>query len=158
MHKIIRFLALTAIIQISALSISTAQSATRESLASARAIAAACPGAWESPACLTVISQSNYVMLSNYGAALKNQKLEGPAETLKEHCSASTAHREEAFPAYAMKSAFVECANTISDLVDQIKVTPDLDHYQLLLVPVLCLNKDKSCPGLEKGLKQYLQQ
>ncbi len=85
----------------------------------------------------------------------KQAKLDAPAETLKQKCAASTAHREQAFPAAAMKSAFIECANGISDLVDQTQVSPDLDHYQLLVAPVLCMNKDKSCASLERGLKNY---
>ncbi len=133
----------------------SAQAASPESLAAAKSIADVCPGAWESPDCLTAVSQSNYTLVSNYGATLQQAKMDAPAETLKQKCAASTAHREQAFPAAAMKSAFIECANGISDLVDQTKVSPDLDHYQLLVAPVLCMNKDKSCATLERGLKQY---
>ncbi len=134
----------------------SAQAASPISLAAAKSIAGVCPGAWESPACLTAVSQSNYTLVSNYGAALQQSRLETPAETLKQKCAASTAHREQAFPATAMKSAFIECANAISDLVDQTRVSPDLDHYQLLVAPVLCMNKDKSCTAIEGGLKAYL--
>ena len=133
----------------------SAQAASPASLAAAKSIAGVCPGAWESPACLTAVSHSNYALVSNYGAALQQAKLDAPAETLKQKCAASTAHREQAFPAAAMKSAFIECANGISDLVDQTQVSPDLDHYQLLVAPVLCMNKDKSCASLERGLKNY---
>ena len=132
-----------------------AHAASEASLIHAKRIAAVCPGAWESPACLTALSESNLVMVSTYGANLQERKMDAPAETLKQHCAASTAHREKAFPAYAMKSAFIECANIISDLVDQTKVMPDADHYQLLVAPVLCMNKDASCAQLEKGLLQY---
>lgn len=131
------------------------QAASTESLAAARAIASVCPGAWESPACLTAVSQSNYTLVSNYGAVLQQAKLNAQAETLKQKCAASTAHREQAFPAAAMRSAFVACANGISDLVDQTSISPDVDHYQMLVAPVLCLDKDKSCASLEAGLRQY---
>lgn len=133
----------------------SAHAASAESLAAAKAIAAVCPGAWESPACLTAVSQSNYVLVSNYGAVLQKAKLNAPAEALKQTCAASTAHREQTFPAKAMRSAFVACANGISDMVDQTKVSPDPDHFQMLYVPILCMDKDKSCKTLEAGLKQY---
>lgn len=146
----------TAIVSVALLfSAVTAQAASPASLTAAKSIAAACPGAWESPACLTAVSQSNYALVSNYGAVLQQAKLNTQAETLKQKCAASTAHREQAFPAKAMRSAFVECANSISDLVDQTKVSPDPDHFQMLVAPVLCLDKDKSCATLERGLKQY---
>ncbi|QQG36903.1 MAG: hypothetical protein HYS17_03785 [Micavibrio aeruginosavorus] len=120
-----------------------------------REVAAACPGAWETPACLRVLSQSNYLMLANYGAALQQQKHEVAAEQLKQHCAASTAHREQAFPAYAMRSAFVECANTISDIVDTTGLMPNQDLYRLLLLPVYCLDGHITCPVIEKTLRQF---
>lgn len=133
----------------------SAQAASSDSLAAAKSIALVCPGAWESPACLTAVSHSNYTLVSNYGALLQRARLNAQAETLKEKCAASTAHREQAFPAKAMRSAFVACANGISDLVDQTRVSPDPDHFQMLVAPVLCLDKDKSCATLEASLKQY---
>lgn len=133
-----------------------AQTASQASRTYAARMAAVCPGAWESAACLTAGSESNLVMASNYGAALKERKLEGPAETLKQHCAASTAHREgRTYPAYAMQSAFTECANIITDLVDQTGVKPDVDHYQLIVMSVLCMTKDKRCAPMEQGLLQY---
>lgn len=136
-------------------SVSTAQAASEYSVTHAQKIAAVCPGAWESPACLTAVSESNLVMVSGYGATLQERKMEAQAETLKQHCAASTAHREKQFPAYAMNSAFTECANIISDLVDQTQILPDQDHYTLLVLPVLCMNKDPRCAPMEKGLLQY---
>ena len=133
-----------------------AVAASQTATQAAQSIAAVCPGAWESPACLTAVSQSNFTLVSNYGAVLQKAKREAQAETLKQHCAASTAHREQAFPAAAMRSAFVECANTISDLADQTKISPDLDHFQMLVAPVMCMDKSKSCAQIEGGLKQYL--
>lgn len=132
-----------------------AQTASAVSLTHAKALAAVCPGNWESPACLTAVSESNMVLVSNYGALLQHKKLTAAAETLKQKCAASTAHREEAFPAYAMNSAFIECVNIISDLADQTHVLPDQSHYQLLLLPALCLSKDQRCDPMEKSLTQY---
>jgi len=82
-------------------------------------------------------------------------KLWRDAAAQEQSCAASTAHREQAFPAYAMKSAFIECVNIISDLSEQTGVAPDVNHYQLLLLPALCLEKDKRCGPMEKGLRQY---
>lgn len=135
--------------------ISSAQASSAQALEFASQIGSVCPGAWESPACLTAVSQSNYVLVSNYGALLQQARLNAQAETLKQNCAASTAHREQAFPAAAMRSAFVACANHISDIVDQTRVSPDPDHFQLLVAPVLCMDRDKSCAQLEKGLRQY---
>ena len=132
-----------------------AQTASAVSLTHAKALAAVCPGHWESPACLTAVSQSNMVLVSNYGAMLQHKNINDAAETLKQHCAASTAHSKEQFPAYAMNSAFIECVNIISDLADQTRVMPDQSHYQLLLLPALCLSKDKRCAPMEKGLLQY---
>jgi hypothetical protein len=95
------------------------------------------------------------VMLSNYGGVLQEKKLEAPAETLKQHCAASTAHREKKFPAYAMTSAFIECVNTITDLTEQTTIPPDVDHFQLLVMAALCLSKDPRCAPMEKALAQY---
>lgn len=133
-----------------------AQAQSQASRTYAVRMANVCPGNWESTACMTAGSESNLVMASNYGATLKQQNLEGPAETLKQHCAASTAHREgRTYPAYAMQSAFTECANIITDLVDQTGVKPDVDHYQLIVLSVLCMSKDKRCAPMERGLMQY---
>lgn len=152
-----KLLALVAVFHMPALpaQAQVARQASDASLTAARQIAPVCIGAWETPACLTAVSASNMVMLSNYGAVLQEKKLEAPAETLKQHCAASTAHREQAFPAEAMKSAFVECVNMITDLTTQTNVPPDIDHFQLLLMAALCLSKDPRCAPMEKALAQY---
>lgn len=121
----------------------------------AQQVARTCTGAWTKPDCLTILSHSNYMMLANYGAVLQESNQMAAAENLKQHCAAATAHREEAFPAYAMRSAFVECANTISDIVDQTGVLPNQDLYQLLLLPVYCLDGHATCPMIEMSLKRY---
>ena len=150
-----RMFAFTALIQLCAILPAHAQAVSAVSKTHATALANACPGNWESPACLTAVSQSNMVLVSNYGAMLQHKNKNEAAETLKQHCAASTAHSKEQFPAYAMNSAFIECVNIISDLADQTQVMPDQSHYQLLLLPALCLSKDKRCGPMEKGLLQY---
>ena len=129
--------------------------ASDASFAAAQKVAPVCVGAWESPACLTAMSESNMTMVSNYGALLQSRKLDAQAETLKQHCAASTAHREQQFPAEAMKSAFIECINAISDLAEQTTIPPDVDHFQLLVAAGLCLSKDARCVPMEKALAQY---
>lgn len=121
----------------------------------ARQVVQVCPGAWDKPDCLTILSHSNYMMLANYGAALQENNQAAAAENLKQHCAAATAHREQAFPAYAMRSAFVECANTISDISDQTGLRPHQDLYQLLVLPVYCLDGHATCPMIEKSLQRY---
>ncbi len=101
---------------------------------------AVCPGKWESPECLSVISSSNLAMASNFGAALKDKGLEADAEQVKQHCAASTAAQKQAFPAYAMKSAFIECANLVADITQKTGVQPDLSQYQLMVGATMCLD------------------
>jgi len=125
------------------------------SLIYAKLIANACPDQWESPACLSAVSKSNLALAANYGGALQEQKLNDAAEKIKQHCAASTAAREQEFPAYAMKSAFIECANMMSDVSDETRITPDLSHYQLLIGATMCLNKDPGCAEITKTLRQY---
>ncbi|MBU0859509.1 MAG: hypothetical protein KJ667_06205 [Alphaproteobacteria bacterium] len=113
-----------------------------------------CPGQWESAHCLKAVSQSNMVMVSNYGAALQESGKKQAAEQLKQHCAASTAGTEGDYPAYAMKSAFTECANTIGDLAGQTNLKPDLSHYQLLVGATMCLDGAAECAPIEKTLRQ----
>jgi hypothetical protein len=87
---------------------------------------------------------------------LQEQKLNDAAEKIKQHCAAATAAREQEFPAYAMKSAFIECANMMSDVSDETRITPDLSHYQLLIGATMCLNKDPGCAEITKTLRQYI--
>jgi hypothetical protein len=114
---------------------------------------AVCPGKWESPECLSVISTSNLAMLSNFGAALKNKGLEADAEQVKQHCAASTAAQKQAYPGYAMKSAFIECANLMADITQKTGVQPDLGQYQLMVGATMCLDNDLRCAGITEQLK-----
>ena len=125
-----------------------------DGMAAARLVGAHCPGQWEAPACLKAVSQSNLTMVSNYGEALHNGRKAQAAEQVKEHCAASTAATEGNYPAYAMKSAFIECANTITTITEQTGMTPDLSQFQLLVGAAMCLDKGAGCAGIETTLSQ----
>lgn len=129
--------------------------ASEEALASAQLLGEYCPGQWESASCLKAVSQSNLVMVSNYGGALQESGKAQAAEQIKQHCAASTAGTEGDYPAYAMKSAFIECANTISTVSEQTGMTPDLSHYQLLVGATMCLDKAAGCANIEQTLRQH---
>jgi hypothetical protein len=118
-----------------------------------KAAGGVCPDHWDSPECLSVISQSNFMMLANYGSDLQQKGHNDEAEQVKQHCAASTAAREQSFPAYAMKSAFIECANLLSDLTEKTGMKPDMSEYQLMVGSVLCMNKDARCASISEQLK-----
>jgi hypothetical protein len=125
------------------------------SLIYAKLIANACPDQWESPACLSAVSTSNLALAANYGGALQEAKLDAAAEKIKQHCAASTAAREQEFPAYAMKSAFDECATTMLDVSDETGIPPDQSHYQLLWLAAVCLANKPECAPISEDIKKY---
>lgn len=114
-----------------------------------------CPGHWDSPNCLSAVSSANLVMAANYAADLKNAGYEAEAEQIKDRCAAATAAREKTFPAYAMKSAFIECANLITDLSGKTGIRPDPSALQLLIAPILCLDNDPRCGTISDQLKRF---
>ncbi len=118
-------------------------------------IANVCLGHWEMPSCLGVVSDSNMVLLSNYGEVLQKGGHNDEAEQLKQHCAATTAASQQAVPAYAMHSALTECANTIADIAGKTSMQPDPSHYQLLIAPLLCLGTDPRCAGIESQMQSY---
>lgn len=122
---------------------------------SARNMAQACIGNWESKACLRASSQSSLEMAATYAEKLDNAGRKEALEILKDQCAASTAATRGDYPAYAMTSAYTECANIIVDITDATGIEPDIDHYQLLVGAVLCLTKDKRCTAIEQGLQKY---
>lgn len=144
-----------------AVSFSTAATAqtppSATSLQYAQSVARACVADWTAQKCLSAVSDSNMVLLSNYGADLQNHKLDSAAETLKQHCAATTAANQQNVPAYAMHSALTECANTITDLAAQTGIQPDPSHYQLLIAPLLCLGADPSCAQITRQMQGYAQ-
>lgn len=131
----------------------TAAPASAQATELGKQAGAVCPGRWDSAECLSVISSSNLAMASNFGAALKNKGLDADAEQVKQHCAASTAAQKQAFPGYAMKSAFIECANLVADVSQKTGVQPDLGQYQLMVGATMCLDNDIRCAGIAEQLK-----
>lgn len=123
----------------------------------AQSVARACVSDWAAQKCLSAVSDSSMVMLSNYGADLQNRKMNTAAETLKQHCAATTAASQQNVPPYAMRSALTECANTIADLAASTGIQPDPSHYQLLVAPLLCLGADPACAEITAQMKLYIQ-
>lgn len=140
-----------------AISPARAQQASEDSLAYAQLLGEYCPGKWETPYCLKAVSQSNLTMVANYGGALQESGKTQEAENIKQHCAASTAATEGDYPAYAMKSAFIECANTISDTASRTGMQPDLSLYQLLVGATMCLDQAAGCANIEQTLRQHAQ-
>jgi hypothetical protein len=128
---------------------------SREYLHYASKIAKTCPQNWSANACLSSVSESTLVLTANYAQALQNEKQIPSVETLKQDCAAATAATRGQYPAYAMKSAFTECANTMSTLAENTGIVPDVSHYQLLLGAIWCLGNDRRCVWVEQGLKKY---
>ncbi len=121
----------------------------------AAAIAGACLNNWEAPACLKNVSGAALVLAANYGTALQQGGHTGEAEDIKQHCAASTAATQGDYPANAMRSAFTECANAISDIAAKTGVNPDPSQYQLLIGPTLCLSGDQRCAAVTSGLQAF---
>jgi len=123
----------------------------------AKNISRNCLGQWGKQSCLKAISDSNLVMIVNYGEYLKKQGKIGSLEKLEEHCAASTAARNGRYPANVMQSALRECTNIISNIASDTNIIPDQSHYQLLVGAIICLSKDRQCQKIEAGLKRYTQ-
>ncbi len=121
----------------------------------ARVARACLDGRWESAGCLKQVSESVLVMVSNYGGALKDKMKVAQADKVKEHCAAATAASKQDYPAYAMRSAFVECANALSDVAGAAGMMPDLTQYQILIGAVQCLDKGTACVAVEQGLARF---
>ncbi len=121
----------------------------------AKQVAGACLGQWEAQGCLSAVSESTLVLAANYAGVLEAQGKKSAVEQIKQHCAAGTAAMRENIPAYAMKSAWAECANMIYDVSETTGTVPDQSHYQLLAGPILCLEKDRRCADVEQGLKRY---
>lgn len=120
-----------------------------------RAVARSCVGNWESQECLAAVSRSALDLAARYAEELSNAGHDFAIELIKEHCAAGTAAAEGEYPAYAMKSAWTECANIMSDISEATGLNPSTSHYQLLVGPVLCLDKDMRCKSVERGLSRF---
>lgn len=156
----IKFIFMLAL-SLTVLCVSTTQHAKAESTPSEAAASFAkllsnnCLKRWNNPTCLSNISQSALVLAANYAGDLQSNGMVGAVEQVKQHCAAATAGTKGDYPAYAMQSAFTECANIIYDVSEQTKIKPDNSHYQLLVGSIMCLNKDRSCPSIEHGLLKF---
>ncbi len=121
----------------------------------ARDISSHCVKQWDKPVCLSEVSQATLILAANYAGDLQSSGMIGAVEQIKQHCAAATAATQGDYPAYAMKSAFTECANKIYDVSEQTSIKPDLSHYQLLIGAIMCLNKDRNCSSIEQQLGAY---
>lgn len=117
-----------------------------------------CPGAWTTPACLKAVSASSYDMTIDYASKLESAGKKDFLEPLKQTCAASTAAREQDFPADAMNSAFKECANGIYDITQKSGVLPDRNYFQLIVVPSLCMDGAKECAQVEQQMRAMVKQ
>ena len=125
-------------------------------LINARDVANKCLNSqWERQPCLRAVSQNNLIMASEYADALGKAGKNQEAEFIKETCAASTAASKEEFPAYAMRSAFVECVNAIPSAANATGILPDQSQFQLLVAAIQCLDKTEACPAIEQSLAQY---
>ena len=111
-----------------------------------------CVGSWESQPCLEMLAAVSMNVTAHYAQSLKNGGHEHDMEDLKQSCAASTAAMQQDVPAYAMKSAMTECANKISDINDDTQISPNVNHYQMIVIGVMCLGEDPSCAMLEKQI------
>lgn len=125
------------------------------SLAYAGKIANTCLGNWKNQSCLKIISESNLVMAANYVELLEEKGKQKEADKILEDCAAATAATKGNYPAYAMNSAFAECANTMATTFENTSIVPDASQFQLLFVAIKCLSGDQLCPILEMGLQLY---
>jgi len=129
---------------------------SQNALMNARDVANKCLNSqWESQPCLKAVSQNNLIMASEYANALDQAGRSQEAEFIKETCAASTAASKEEFPAYAMRSAFVECVNSIPSAANATGILPDQSQFQLLVAAIQCLDKTEACPAIEQSLAQY---
>ncbi len=151
------FLASVIVLALAGQSLAQTVTPSATSLKFARSVALACVADWTTQKCLGAVSDSNMTLLSNYGADLQGRKMDAAAETLKQHCAATTAATRQNVPPYAMHSALVECANAMTDLAASTGVQPDPSHYQLLIAPLLCLGADPACPAITTQLQAFIQ-
>ena len=120
-----------------------------------QAVLAACPADWSAQPCLKAVSGANLVMAANYGSSLQQSGQAAAAESVKNHCAASTAATQGNFPAYAFRSAFTECANTLTDLAQQTGKAPDPVLFPVLVDATLCLSGDQRCAAMTQQLQGY---
>ena len=134
----------------------TNQNPSAESVYHAQKVAASCLNKqWTAPLCLKNLSESALVLSANYAGVLESKGMIGPIEQIKQNCAAASAGTQGDYPAYALTSAFTQCANMIFDVSEQTYIKPDLSHYQILVGSILCLSRDPRCTSIEQQLKAY---
>lgn len=122
----------------------------------AQAIAQSCPGNWEAEECLKATSQSAMVLISQFGASLEHEGYKSQMDPLKEDCAASTAAtQQDGIPAYALRSAYTVCANTIAEIAEATGVKPDPSYFQLMIASILCMDNNPQCRMMESSLKKW---
>ena len=139
-----------------------AQSSSKSEMNSAvlghvKTVTLSCVKKWEGQSCMKALSSMNMTFTSTYAATLQNANKKPYMDRLKNGCAASTAALKVVVPAYAMRSAMVECVNVMSDIADKTSVRPDPSLSQLSVGAVFCLGKDKSCKTIEQGLLVAIQ-
>ncbi len=118
-------------------------------------VSSKCLGNWKKQECAKEISAASMSMVTNYAKLLSDSGNKQYMEKLKQHCAASTAALEVDVPVYAMKSALVECINSIFDITEEALVKPDLTLYQLLIAAVTCIGEGKACKDVEASLRSF---
>lgn len=115
-----------------------------------------CSHEWSSQQCMKTLSGASLVMVSNYAEELHKKGHGQYLEPLKQNCAASTAGTKVDVPAYAQRSAFVECINHIVTINEKTGVKPDPDFYQLIVGSIICFDKNQSCVVIEQSLDSML--
>ncbi len=115
-----------------------------------------CSYEWSSQECMKTLSSASLVMVSNYAEDLHESGNGEHLESLKQHCAASTAGTKVEVPAYAQRSAFVECINHIVTINEKTGVKPNADFYQLMVGAIMCFDKSQSCIVIEQSLDSVL--
>ncbi len=134
----------------------TAQTALKTAQGYARDMAHACLGGeWEAQPCMVVVSENTLVMAANYQADLEKSGKKALGEQVKQKCAAATAATRGEYPAYAMQSAYTECANGLYEISEASGMKFDINQYQLLVGAIQCIGKTGNCKMFETGLGQY---
>ncbi|MBX2834417.1 MAG: hypothetical protein KTR28_05555 [Micavibrio sp.] len=121
----------------------------------AKIAAPLCIDRWEDAKCHAAIAESNKALAGNFAQELQDNGKSQSIELIKQNCAAATAPSEKEYPAYAVQSAFTECANIFFDIANETGIKPDPSHYQLLVGTVLCMSKDPRCSAVEAGLSRF---
>ena len=133
--------------------------AQKEIIGYAQSMAQHCiPRTWTSPACYTVVTNSNKVMTANFMATLQQNGHVEQEEILKQGCAAAAALNSiRGLKQEAAASATTQCMNTFSDVASEVDIVPNPTHFQLLMAATYCYRDDLpgACDSVEKSLSVY---